>query len=69
MVPSRRGHLPGPSGPASADDILGIDQYRKAAPTDRRVVHLLQQISALSRRERETLLETISSYVKGARLA
>ena len=54
---------------ASADDILGIDKRRKAAPSDRRVVRLLQEISALSRRERDALLKTISNYVKGARVA
>jgi transcriptional regulator with XRE-family HTH domain len=54
---------------ASADEILGIDKRRKAAPTDRRVVRLLQEISALSRRERDALLKTISNYVKGSRVA
>jgi transcriptional regulator with XRE-family HTH domain len=54
---------------ASADDILGIDKRRKAAATDRRVVRLLQEISALSRRERDALLKTISNYVKGSRVA
>ena len=54
---------------ASADDILGIDKRRKGAPTDRRVVRLLQEIGALSRRERDALLKTISNYVKGSRVA
>lgn len=54
---------------ASADEILGIDRTRKSAPTDRRAVRLLQDISALSRRERDALLKTISNYLKGASVA
>ena len=52
---------------SSADEILGIERARRnGASTDRRVVRLLQQISGLSRRERDALLKTISNYVRGA---
>ena len=52
---------------SSADEILGTKRARpNGATTDRRVVRLLQQIGGLSRRERDTLLKTISNYVRGA---
>ena len=52
----------------SADEILALDKPRRNGATrDRRVVRLLQEIGGLSRRERDTLLKTISNYVRGAR--
>ena len=52
---------------ASADEILGLEKPRKNGKLgDRRAIRLLNEISALSRRERDTLLKTISNYVRGA---
>ncbi len=53
---------------ASADEILGLEKSRRnGRGGDRRAVRLLQEINALSRRERDALLKTISNYVRGAR--
>lgn len=53
----------------SADEILAIEKKPRRSQSlgDRRAVRLLQEISALSRRERDALLKTISNYVRGAR--
>ena len=53
---------------ASADQILGLEKpHKNGKAGDRRAVRLLQEINALSRRERDALLKTISNFVRGAR--
>jgi len=54
----------------SADEILAIEKPRRNGSLgDRRAVRLLQEINALSRRERDALLKTISNFLRGARAA
>jgi transcriptional regulator with XRE-family HTH domain len=55
---------------ASADEVLGLEKAKGEPLThDKRLARLVREIDALSRREREALLKTISNYLKGSRVA
>ncbi len=52
----------------STDEILGLEKLKSNGPVkDRRLLRLIHEIDALSRREKDTLLKTISNYLKGSR--
>jgi len=54
----------------SADDLLGLDQRtrRNGFVKDRRFARRLQLIDQLSRRQKDALLTTIDTFLKGAGL-
>ena len=55
---------------ASADEVLGLAKPKTEPVTrDRRMAQLVREIDGLSRREREALLKTIYTYLKGTRVA
>ena len=52
---------------ASTDQILGVTPIKaNGAPTDRRFVQRLQKIDKLPKRERQMLLGTIDTFLKGS---